>query len=751
MGWWTFLRQSNTTVPTPATGKSSLFVDSVDGEPKYKDDSGTLHSMIGEPGPTGPVGPSGGPPGPTGAPGPTGPTGPTGSAGNPGTPGTPGAPGPSGTDGVSAETITTADFTQPDVDSTVSVSVVTTAWLVQGAVVYVATGGYYSVSSITSDTVVVLQNLGYAGNAAAASVVTSGSGMGAGGLEGPPGPTGSPGPPGPSGPAQVNSDWNATSGVADILNKPTLGTAAAMDSSAFDAFGSASEVQATLAVVATSGSYADLLNTPPAVTPGTVDLTQGADTTWVFPPVVLNPSDGSDPINTTITALLRNALPQVIYYTDIGGVPDFPTQILELQTHVRALESGTPAVALWLAISESGVVGTPYNGQATASNINGATGTITFSITGADGLVINSTTGAITGNPTAAGNFTPSVTATNGTQSSTELFPLTVTTASSPAVTLTGNFPSAPTVGDVANFALTAVLSGGATGTPTIGVDVLPAGLTLGTTTSSDGITFTANVTGTYTTVQTGTSTYTAIGASVSATPLAHNFNVQAAVGVSVIRAGGGLTPLTASLGQHIPLALSGINVGDMLVILTPVNSSGSPNFTITDDSTNVWSVAKNYTPVSAKTAIFTAVAKATTATLNISISADVAISLAPTGYRVPGGTAVDTANITTASLASHSAGTNLQVGPFSTSGRAVLMFVANNVQGGGTDNSVAISASAGFTVDLEGSVAGTAYSTNAYKVESTAASSETFNIYSRTTSSTYTETISAIVLPVLY
>lgn len=33
--------------------------------------------------------------------------------------------------------------------------------------------------------------------------------------------------------AQVNSDWNATSGVAQILNKPTLGTAASKDATAF--------------------------------------------------------------------------------------------------------------------------------------------------------------------------------------------------------------------------------------------------------------------------------------------------------------------------------------------------------------------------------------------------------------------------------------------------------------------------------------------------------------------------------------
>ena len=39
-------------------------------------------------------------------------------------------------------------------------------------------------------------------------------------------------------PAQVNADWNAVSGVAQILNKPTLAT------------------------VATSGSYDDLTNKP---------------------------------------------------------------------------------------------------------------------------------------------------------------------------------------------------------------------------------------------------------------------------------------------------------------------------------------------------------------------------------------------------------------------------------------------------------------------------------------------------------
>ena len=51
--------------------------------------------------------------------------------------------------------------------------------------------------------------------------------------------------------AQVNSDWDAISGVAQILNKPTLAT------------------------VATSGSYSDLLNKPtiPTITDNTTYYT----------------------------------------------------------------------------------------------------------------------------------------------------------------------------------------------------------------------------------------------------------------------------------------------------------------------------------------------------------------------------------------------------------------------------------------------------------------------------------------------
>lgn len=87
--------------------------------------------------------------------------------------------------------------------------------------------------------------------------------------------------------AQVPSDWNATTGPARILNKPTLGTAAAANASDFataaqgvnadTAYGWGNHASAgyalasSLATVATSGSYSDLSNKPTIPTlPATV-------------------------------------------------------------------------------------------------------------------------------------------------------------------------------------------------------------------------------------------------------------------------------------------------------------------------------------------------------------------------------------------------------------------------------------------------------------------------------------------------
>jgi hypothetical protein len=67
--------------------------------------------------------------------------------------------------------------------------------------------------------------------------------------------------------AQVSSDWNATSGIARILNKPSL-SAVATSGSYSDLTG-----RPSLSAVATSGSYNDLTNKPSLFSGSYVDLT----------------------------------------------------------------------------------------------------------------------------------------------------------------------------------------------------------------------------------------------------------------------------------------------------------------------------------------------------------------------------------------------------------------------------------------------------------------------------------------------
>jgi hypothetical protein len=71
--------------------------------------------------------------------------------------------------------------------------------------------------------------------------------------------------------AQVNSDWSAVSGVAQILNKPTLFSGAYADltgkPSLFDGTWVSLTGKPSFATVATSGNYSDLNGRPPEWTP----------------------------------------------------------------------------------------------------------------------------------------------------------------------------------------------------------------------------------------------------------------------------------------------------------------------------------------------------------------------------------------------------------------------------------------------------------------------------------------------------
>ena len=119
-------------------------------------------------------------PGPTGATGPTGVTGPTGQG---------------------AYTLTSANFVQPAVNSTVSVQVeANNTWVVGGEIVYLNNGGYYLVVGAPPDlTHIVLKNLGYTGNASPGTTIDFPTGITPAGIIGATGATGSTGSTGPSG------------------------------------------------------------------------------------------------------------------------------------------------------------------------------------------------------------------------------------------------------------------------------------------------------------------------------------------------------------------------------------------------------------------------------------------------------------------------------------------------------------------------------------------------------------------------
>src|SRR5256712_14141511 len=65
-----------------------------------------------------------------------------------------------------------------------------------GQYIYVNTGGFYTVSSITNATTVVVTNLGYSGNAAPTTVITSPKAVSPGGIHRKSGAKGKSGDPG---------------------------------------------------------------------------------------------------------------------------------------------------------------------------------------------------------------------------------------------------------------------------------------------------------------------------------------------------------------------------------------------------------------------------------------------------------------------------------------------------------------------------------------------------------------------------
>ena len=122
-------------------------------------------------------------------------------------------------------------------------------------------------------------------------------------------------------PAHVNSDWDATSGPAEILNKPTI--PAAQVNSDWNASTGVAQIlnKPSLATVATSGSYTDLSNKP-TIPAAQVNSDWNASTgvaQILNKPTIVSPIT----ISTSISSWSTNPDPSGYYTADIywtGGI-----------------------------------------------------------------------------------------------------------------------------------------------------------------------------------------------------------------------------------------------------------------------------------------------------------------------------------------------------------------------------------------------------------------------------------------------
>ena len=100
------------------------------------------------------------------------------------TPGPAGAAGANGANGIDAYSTTTASFVVPVIGNSVTIAVSESGWMGVNQVIYIVGAGYYEVQSTPTSTSISAKNLGYTGNAAVASTVTSSKKVSPGGLVG---------------------------------------------------------------------------------------------------------------------------------------------------------------------------------------------------------------------------------------------------------------------------------------------------------------------------------------------------------------------------------------------------------------------------------------------------------------------------------------------------------------------------------------------------------------------------------------
>lgn len=186
--------------------------------------------------------------------------------------------------------------------------------------------------------------------------------------------------------AQVNSDWNASSGVAEILNKPSLATVATSGSyndlsnkptipaaqvnSDWDALSGVAQIlnKPSLATVATSGLYSDLTGTPTLATVATTgaysDLTGKPTIPTVNNATLTIQKNGTTvdtfTANASVDKIINLAVPTVT--SDLNNDSGFLTTSTLPVATTNSL--GVVQVGSGLAVSSGGVLSATGGGTA---------------------------------------------------------------------------------------------------------------------------------------------------------------------------------------------------------------------------------------------------------------------------------------------------------------------------------------------------------------------------------------------------
>jgi hypothetical protein len=257
----------------------------------------------------------------------------------------------------------------------------------------------------------------------------------------------------------------------------------------------------------------------------------------------------------------------------------------------------TPSISMTCSATNTGEVGVPFSSG--PITVTGGVPPYTFSIVGTlpAGLTLNTSTGAVTGTPTASGSFSIKVTDSLGGTATGCVITIT------PPISVTCSATNTGEVGVPFNSGPITVTGGVAPYTFSIGSGTLPAGLTLNTSTGA--VTGTPTASGTFTIIVTDSLGATGTGCVITITPplsVTCSGTTTGTVGVAFnsgpITVTGGVAPYTFSIVGTLPAGLT-LNTSTGAVTGTPT-ATGTFSIKVTDSLGEVATTTCPITIVSA-------------------------------------------------------------------------------------------------------------------------------------------------------